>query len=210
MVRRKPGKNGLGNGRKQPWTGLKWTGNGQEMIVYGFCWLILSCTWKLARMDESGWWKWTARPVECGNKMVSDVQEMVRKRPGDGLKWPGNGQEKDAQETAWNGREMSSNGLKWPEMVRKRSEVAKERSVNGRWNGQELVVKWSGNCKNWSVNVRWNGPKWSPNGHEMDHFDTFVVVCRGETLKCACRRNGRALSVPHLLDPIYRVPHWAN
>ena len=87
-------------------------------------------------------------------------------------------------------------------MVRKRSEMFDEMVSNWSSNGQETVKigrKWPG-----------NGPKWSPNGHEMDHFDTFVAVCRGETLKCARRRNGRALSVPHLLDPIYRVPLWAN
>ena len=49
------------------------------------------------------WLEWMKVGGENGPQdrwnVVSDVQEMVRKRPGDGLKWPGNGQEKD--------------GLKW-------------------------------------------------------------------------------------------------
>ena len=70
-------------------------------------------------------------------------------------------------------RKRSETFGKWPEMVRKRSEMFDEMVSNWSSNGQETVKigrKWPG-----------NGPKWSPNGHEMDHFDTFVVVCRGET-----------------------------
>ena len=69
---------------------------------------------------------------------------------------------------------------KWSQMFRKwsgnaREMVRKRPEIVSNWlsNGQEAVKI----GRKWPV----NGPKWSPNGHEMDHFDTFVVVCRGET-----------------------------
>ena len=165
MVRRKPGKNGLGNGWKQPWTGLKWTGNGQEMIVYGFCWLILSCAWKWASMDESGWWKWTAWPVECDNKMVSAVKEMVWnseqsgckivnvgqkivwKHPGNGVKW---------SKLDWNGVKLSNCRWQTHELQDAQAEklqtadlISWQSNELSDWQDNDNMTWWHGRMVTW-------------------------------------------------------------
>ena len=58
----------------------------------------------------------------------------------------------------------------------------------------EMVSNWSSNGQE-TVKI---GRKWSPNGHEMDHFNTFVV--RPENVVA------KEMVVPRALGRVVRAP----